>query len=119
MDTENAYRRAAPDLEKEALTIAAHTMQRAAEELRQELRQANKQITELQAERSRLLRELQAITPPQEREILDKYQRATQEVEEHLDYLRATHQLQSFGYWRKRRKELQRQEQEQQQRKSA
>ncbi len=119
MATENETRRAAPDLEKEALSIAAHTMQEAAEELRQELRQANKQITELQAERSRLLRELQAITPPRERDLLEQYQQATREVEEHLDYLRATHQLQSFGYWRKRRKELQRQEQEQQQRKSA
>jgi hypothetical protein len=115
MVTENETRRAAPDLEKEALSIAAHTMQQAAEELRQELRQANKQITELQAERSRLLRELQAIIPPKERELLAKYREASEEAEQYLDYLRATHQLPSYGYWIKRRKEIEREEQQQKQ----
>lgn len=115
MDTDNASRRAAPDLEKEALTIAAHTLYGELRELRQELREAYQEIGALQAERSELIRKLQAIIPPKERELLAKYREATEEAEQYLDYLRATHQLPSYGYWITRRKEIEREEQQQKQ----
>lgn len=105
MDTGNDRRREAPDLEKEAWTIAAHTLYEELQELRQELREAEQARTILAAERDELLRQLQE--PSKERDLLRRYREAAAEAELYLDYLRATRQLQSFGYWRDRRKELQ------------
>ena len=105
MGAYNDRRRAAPDLEKEALSIAAHTLYQEAEELRQELREALRANAVLEAERDKLLRQLQE--PSEERDLLSRYRAAEAEAEQYLDYLRATHQLQSFGYWRDRRKQLQ------------
>lgn len=105
MDTENEQRRAAPDLELEAWIIAAHTLQREAGELRKELREVYQDKAIVEAERDKLIRQLQE--PSEERDLLARYKAAAREAEQYLDYLRATHQLQSFGYWRDRRKELQ------------
>ena len=105
MGAYNDRRRAAPDLEREAWTIAAHTLYEELQELRQELREALQANAVLEAERDKLLRQLQE--PSEERDLLSRYRAAAAEAEQYLDYLRATHQLQSFGYWRDRRKELQ------------
>ena len=110
MPTENETRRAAPDLEKEALSIAAHTMQQAAEELRAELRAAYQEIAGLRAELGKMI---QSQEPGEEADLKRAYRAAKAESEQYLDYLRATHQLPSFGYWIKRRNELRKQEEQQ------
>ena len=105
MGVENEQRRAAPDLEREAWTIAAHTLQREVEELRRELREAQQAQAVAEAERDNLITRLRE--PSGYGDLLRLYNKTAEEAEQYLDYLRATHQLQSFGYWKQRRKELQ------------
>ena len=110
MVTENETRRAAPDLELEAWVIAAHTLRQEAEELRQELREAYQEIAGLRAELDKMI---QSQEPSAALDLKRRYREAQAEAEQYLDYLRATHQLPSFGYWIKRRNELRKQEEQQ------
>lgn len=90
-------------LERSALLIAAHELQRENEELKRSLLNARQGLIAVEAERDSLLQKVAALPDTGLRR---KYEAAAAEAEEYLDFLRSTKQLVAFGYWKQRKREL-------------
>lgn len=91
------------DIEKEALTIAANTMKRIADEARAEVARLSNDLAVATAQRDALAQK--AASSP-DAALWARLKDAEERAEEYLDFLRSTKQLVAFGYWQQRRREL-------------
>lgn len=91
------------DLEKEALTIAAHTMKREADELRNEVARLSEALAAVEAQRDGMERRLKVLP---DASLWARLKEAEGRADEYLDFLRSTKQLVAFEYWIKRRRVL-------------